>query len=115
MATHSYSPLRDIVEVHGELRQHWTLLLILLLGPVQHLTNLYTRVYIAHTTNNIVHRKHSVLARASQHSNCHAFNIHNNYFFDMVKLTTPPNHTPPSKTFIIVACDTIRVSAQYTG
>ena len=44
---YTYSPLRDIVEMHGELSQHWTLLLILLLSPVQHLTNLHcTKIII---------------------------------------------------------------------
>jgi len=40
------SPLGDIVEVEGELGQHGAALLILLLGPVQHLTHLSTEVRV---------------------------------------------------------------------
>ena len=45
MYMYIHSPLRNIIEVHGKLCKHWTLLLILLLSPVQHLTYLHMHVY----------------------------------------------------------------------
>ena len=45
MYMYIHSPLRNIIEVHGKLCEHWTLLLILLLSPVQHLTYLHMHVH----------------------------------------------------------------------
>ena len=50
MYMYIHSPLRNIVEVHGKLCEHWTLLLILLLSPVQHLTYLHIHVHQYNTT-----------------------------------------------------------------